>query len=58
MGEISRQVISDVFDRVLRSLDTRRAILQREATEAGERLRRLYKLVEDGMAEMDDRIAR
>jgi site-specific DNA recombinase len=44
------------------ALDTRRAILQREATEAEERLRRLYKLVEDGMAEMDDilkdRIAR
>lgn len=44
------------------ALDTRRAILQREASEAEERLRRLYKLVEDGMAEMDDilkdRIAR
>jgi hypothetical protein len=28
--------------------------LQREAMEAEEKLRRLYRMVEDGLAEMDD----
>ena len=36
------------------AVDERRAVLEREAHEANERLRRLYKLVEDGVAEMDD----
>ena len=36
------------------TVDTRIAALEREAHEANERLRRLYKLVEDGVAEMDD----
>ena len=36
------------------TVDARIAALEREAHEANERLRRLYKLVEDGVAEMDD----
>ena len=32
----------------------RLGVLEKEAHEADERLRRLYKLVEDGVAEMDD----
>jgi DNA invertase Pin-like site-specific DNA recombinase len=43
------------------AVDKRIAALAREAEDAGERLRRLYKLVEDGLAQMDeflkDRIA-
>ena len=34
----------------------RLAVLEMEAHEAGERLRRLYKLVEDGMTEVDARV--
>ncbi len=36
------------------SVDARAARLQTEATEAQDKLRRLYKLVEDGLAELDD----
>ena len=36
------------------TVDARIAALEREADETNERLRRLYKLVEDGVAEMDD----
>ena len=36
------------------AVDARLTALEREVHEANERLRRLYKLVEDGMAEMDD----
>ena len=36
------------------AVDTRIATLEREAHEANERLRRLYKLVENGVADMDD----
>ncbi len=36
------------------SVDARLAALEREAANAEEKLRRLYKLVEDGVAEMDD----
>ena len=36
------------------SVDARLAALEREATNAEEKLRRLYKLIEDGVAEMDD----
>ena len=54
--------LADMRARNSAVLDTRRTILQREAAEAEERLRRLYKLVEDGLAVMDDilkeRIAR
>jgi hypothetical protein len=45
----------------LATIDARIAALEWEAHEANERLRRLYKLVEDGLAEMDgifkDRVA-
>ena len=36
------------------SIDTRLAALEREAETAEEKLKRLYKLIEDGVAEMDD----
>ena len=36
------------------AVDERIGILEKEAHETSERLRRLYKLVEDGVAEMDD----
>jgi site-specific DNA recombinase len=36
------------------SVDARAARLQTELTEAEEKLRRLYKLVEDGLADLDD----
>jgi site-specific DNA recombinase len=36
------------------AINTRVTTLQREATDADEKLRRLYRLVEDGMTEMDD----
>ena len=36
------------------SVDARLAALEREATNAEEKLKRLYKLIEDGVAEMDD----
>ena len=36
------------------AVDERLGVLEKEAHEATERLRRLYKLVEDGVAEMDD----
>ena len=36
------------------AINTRVTALQREATDADEKLRRLYRLVEDGMTEMDD----
>jgi hypothetical protein len=36
------------------AVDERLAVLEKEAHEADERLRRLYRLVEDGVAEMDD----
>lgn len=36
------------------SVDARLAALEREATNAEDKLRRLYKLIEDGVAEMDD----
>ena len=36
------------------TVDARIAALEREAHEANERLRRLYKLIEDGVAELDD----
>ena len=36
------------------SVDARLAALQREAANADEKLRRLYRLVEEGVAEMDD----
>ena len=36
------------------AVDARIATLEREADEANERLRRLYKLVENGVADMDD----
>ena len=36
------------------AVDTRLAALEREATNAEDKLRRLYKLIEDGVAEMDD----
>jgi hypothetical protein len=36
------------------SLDARLASLEREAEKAGDKLKRLYALVEDGVAEMDD----
>lgn len=35
-------------------VDKRIAALAREAEDAGERLRRLYKLVEDGLAQLDE----
>src|SRR5690606_11535458 len=38
-------------------VDGRVASLQREATEAEEKLKRLYRMVEDGIAEMDDILA-
>ncbi len=36
------------------AVDARLAALEREAANAEEKLKRLYKLVEDGVAEMDD----
>ena len=36
------------------SVDARLAALEREAANAEEKLKRLYKLIEDGVAEMDD----
>jgi len=36
------------------AVDARLAALEREATTAEEKLKRLYKLVEDGVAELDD----
>ena len=36
------------------SVDARLAALEREAVNAEEKLKRLYKLIEDGVAEMDD----
>ncbi len=36
------------------SIDERMVILEREAADSDERLRRLYKLVEDGVTELDD----
>ena len=36
------------------SVDARLAALEREATNAEDKLKRLYKLVEDGVAELDD----
>jgi site-specific DNA recombinase len=36
------------------SVDSRLAALEREAANAEEKLKRLYKLIEDGVAEMDD----
>ena len=37
-----------------KAVNTRIVALEREAHEAGERLRRLYQAIEDGVAEMDD----
>ncbi len=37
-----------------KAVNTRITALEREAHEAGERLRRLYQAIEDGVAEMDD----
>ena len=36
------------------AVDARLAALEREATNAEDKLKRLYKLIEDGVAEMDD----
>jgi hypothetical protein len=36
------------------SINARVTALQREVTDAGDKLKRLYRLVEDGMTEMDD----
>lgn len=36
------------------AVDVRLASLEREAEAAGDKLKRLYKMVEDGVAEMDD----
>ncbi|MEQ1697697.1 MAG: recombinase family protein [Hyphomicrobiaceae bacterium] len=36
------------------AVDSRLAALEREATSAEQKLKRLYKLIEDGVAEMDD----
>ena len=36
------------------SVDARSAALERDATNAEDKLKRLYKLIEDGVAEMDD----
>jgi site-specific DNA recombinase len=50
-------ILSSLSSRRLEKADainTRVTALQREATNADEKLRRLYRLVEDGMTEMDD----